>query len=143
MTSWVLLEMVGLLSSMFLFCNSLLLTGCLKPISALLRLAQEHHGDGRVMLPLLVTIDKLLSHGCLDNSILDPSCLFSSILFDHLALEAKSCTDVKRLMAMVPVVMGLMSSANSDLVRLRAALFPLYITQSTLDVSHNLFPYRL
>ena len=85
--------------------------------SALLSLFKECHGDGRVALPLLVTIDKLLSHGCLDSLILDPNNTFSTLLFDHVSLEAISCTDVKRLMTMVPVVIGLMPCTNADLVR--------------------------
>jgi hypothetical protein len=92
---------------------------------ALLRLFHDHHRDGRVILPLLVTADKLISHGCLDCLIMDPLSTFSASLFDHVSLESSACTDVKRLMTMVPVLLGLMSSANLTLVSFPLGFFPI------------------
>ncbi len=82
---------------------------------ALIRLFDKHAKDGRVILPLLVSIDKLLSHGLLDTVLSNTSSDFSSQLSLRVRREASKCTDVKRLIAIVPVALSILDSNNSDI----------------------------
>jgi hypothetical protein len=83
---------------------------------ALISLFDEHSKDSRVILPLLVTVDKLLSHGCLDTLLQDDRSDFSTQLVSRIRKESSRCTDIKRLMAIVPVALGVLHSTDKTLV---------------------------
>lgn len=76
--------------------------------SGLIKLFDKHTKDGRVILPLLVTIDKLLSHGLLDTILVSATNDFSKDLSLRLRREASRCNDIKRLMAIVPVTLNIL-----------------------------------
>ena len=84
-------------------------------VIVLLRMFDLHHRDGRVILPLLKTLDVLLSHGSLEPLIMErdassPNINFASSLMSVLVLECKNCSDVQRLIAAVSVALGLLDS---------------------------------
>lgn len=81
-----------------------------------LTLFDEHTKDARVILPLLVTIDKVLSHGCLDCLLQDERTDFPKQLVMRLRKESSRCSDIKRLMATVPVALGMLHTNDKDLV---------------------------
>lgn len=83
---------------------------------ALIGLFDEHTRDNRVILPLLVTVDKLLSHGCLDCLLEDQRSDFPQQLVTRIRRESSKCTDIKRLMAIIPVSLGLLHSNDLNLV---------------------------
>jgi len=64
--------------------------------------------SGRVLLPLLFTLDKLISHGYLDELLSAENGTFLSSLMACLESEAKGCSDVKRLLAIVTVTLSLL-----------------------------------
>ena len=82
----------------------------------------QHSRDSRVILPLLVTIDKVLSHGCFDCLLRDERSDFPQELMKRIRRESSRCTDIKRLMAIVPVALGVMNS--SDRVFVHTDVFP-------------------
>lgn len=88
---------------------------------ALLELFVRHRKDGRVILPLLKTLDVLLSHGSLDTLIIGGAVTnaasFPSSLISQLRIECKGCTDVQRLVASVPVALGLLASDQTDIIQ--------------------------
>jgi hypothetical protein len=86
-------------------------------LTALIRIFHKHTKDARVILPLLVTIDKLLSHGSLDNLLNNPSSNFASDLVACVRKESSRCSDIKRLMAVVPVALGSLNTSDITLVR--------------------------
>lgn len=69
----------------------------------------QHTKDGRVILPLLKTVEKLLSHECL-NPILSDNEGFPSELFIKIQRETYRCTDMQRLFAIASVLIGLLPS---------------------------------
>ena len=75
------------------------------------------------MLPLLFTMDKLLSHGYLDELICAQNGIFIRHLISCLASEANGCSDVKRLLAIVGVSLALLRPhlETMDTVRLMCA----------------------
>ena len=80
-----------------------------------------HHykRNGRVILPLLSTLDKLLSHGYLDELLRNKDCAFLGDLLSSLSSEAKGCSDVKRLLAIVGVALNILQPhLESGMVRL-------------------------
>ena len=87
-------------------------------LAALIRIFHRHTKDGRVILPLLITVDKLLSHGFLDKVLNNPSSNFASDLVSCVRKESSRCSDIKRLMAIVPVALGTMSTSDIKLVRI-------------------------
>jgi len=83
---------------------------------AFIRLFDEHTKDGRVILPLLVTLDKLLSHRSLDELLQEQRSDFSNQLVARIRKESSQCTDIKRVMAIIPVALGLLDASDIDLV---------------------------
>jgi hypothetical protein len=59
-----------------------------------------------VILPLLKTIDLLMSRICIDSLIQDER--FSTVLLLHLKEEETQCKDVHRLFAIITVALGLL-----------------------------------
>ncbi len=85
--------------------------GCRAQICSIvvfLGLFQQYRRNGRVLLPLLSTLDKLLTHGYLDELLSVKSGSFVNKLLACLAREAKGCCDVKRLLAIVGVALALL-----------------------------------
>ena len=62
-------------------------------------------------------MNKLFIHNLLDDLLNDKSCDFAQNLFLCLKTEATKCNDIKRLMAVVPVVLSLVHTQDTDLVR--------------------------
>lgn len=90
--------------------------------AALLALFIRHRRDGRVILPLLKTLDVLLSHGSLDTMIMGKEdgvngISFPSKLMSELRQECKGCTDVQRLVGSVSVALGLLVSDHADVIQ--------------------------
>jgi len=88
--------------------------------TVLLELFGLHRKDGRVILPLLKTLDVLLSHGTFDALIKGNHVAtgnFSSSLMAQLRLECKGCRDVQRLLAAVSVALGLLVSDQVSVVQ--------------------------
>jgi len=68
----------------------------------------KHKYVGRVILPLLKTIDILMNRRCIEQLIRKYS--FSLSLLGKLRVESKGCTDMKRLTAILNVATGLIIS---------------------------------
>ncbi len=83
----------------------------------MIKLFDEHSNDSRVIMPLLVTIDKLLSHRCLDNILQDERSDFTKQLVLRIRRESFRCTDIKRLMAIIPVALGSLHTHDKELVK--------------------------
>jgi len=81
---------------------------------ALIRLFDEYTKDGRVILPLLVTVEKLMSHGCFDGLLAKPGNDFAKELGLKIRIEASNCVDMKRLMAIVPVALNILHCVDID-----------------------------
>jgi hypothetical protein len=75
-------------------------------------------------MPLLATLDKLSTHGYLDELLSMRNGEFVDNLLTNLSDEAKGCTDVKRLLAIVGVALNLLQPdlQTIDLVRNRIYL---------------------
>jgi len=74
----------------------------------LLHIFEHNRRNGRVILPLLVTMNKLMAHGLLDELIMAQDSVFVRKLMVCISSEAKRCTDVKRLLAIVDVSINLL-----------------------------------
>ena len=97
---------------------------------ALIKMFHRHSKDARVILPLLTTIDKLLSHGSLDAILNNPSSNFTSDLVSCIRKESSRCSDIKRLMAIVPVALGTLNTTHVQLVS--AILSPIFFDRFVL-----------
>jgi hypothetical protein len=84
-----------------------------------LTLFEKHQREGRVILPLLKTIDLLISRVCIDELIQDV--IFSRSLLQHLEEEEKECKDVHRLFAIINVSLGLLRGTGME----KVIIFPL------------------
>jgi len=84
--------------------------------NAFLSLFHLHRKNQRVILPLLKTIDKLLSRGCLDDLLRMKNCPFPDSLLSNIKKEAKGCMDIKRLFAIASVSLGLLQVQDEDMV---------------------------
>lgn len=75
-----------------------------------------------MLLPLLFTLDKLISHGYLDELLSAENGTFLCSLMICLESEAKGCSDVKRLLAIVTVALSLLRPhlETVDIVSLKA-----------------------
>jgi len=93
--------------------------------SVLLKLFEKHHRQGRVILPLLKTIDVLLSQRCLDCLLGNKDSGFPPSLVEHLKKEARGCKDIKRLLSIADVLVGLVNTDNEDLVK--NGVFPTFL----------------
>jgi hypothetical protein len=78
----------------------------------LLGLLGKHKGDGRVILPLLKTMDTLMNRMCIDRLIKDKK--YASSLISNLQEERKGCADVPRLHAILNVGTGLILSLKDS-----------------------------
>ena len=78
------------------------------PCEVFLGLFRQYKRNGRVLLPLLSTLDKLLSHGCLDELVCAKDGTFITKLMSCLTSESNGCGDVKRLLAIVGVSLNLL-----------------------------------
>ena len=81
-----------------------------------------HSKDGRVIVPLLKTIEQLLSQSCL-NPLLSNESNFASDISSKLKIEIYQCTDVQRIFGIVGVLVGLLSARDENLVRFIDTLF--------------------
>jgi hypothetical protein len=88
-------------------------------ILVFLALFQKHQREGRVVLPLLKTIDLLISRVCIDELIQDVD--FSRSLLQHLEEEEKECKDIHRLFAIINVSLGLLRGTGME----KVIIFPL------------------
>ena len=76
-----------------------------------------------MIIPLLKTLDKLLSHGCFNSILLttninnfsDTNSFATSIVLS-IKTETKYCTNVNKLIAIVNVLLSLLSSSDIKLV---------------------------
>lgn len=82
----------------------------------LLKLFEKHQKEGRVILPLLKTIELLISQRSLDCLLQNENSGFPPSLVDHLKKEARGCKDVKRLLGIADVLVGLVNTRHDDLV---------------------------
>jgi Tubulin folding cofactor D C terminal len=81
----------------------------------LLGLFRSHSRDGRVILPLLKSIEILLSHRHFDELLQsNDKHSFKRSLLKCISTEAKNCKDVHRLFACIDVALGLVSSPSDD-----------------------------
>lgn len=95
---------------------------------------RQYEKNGRVLLPLLSTLDKLLSHEYIDELLCAKSGAFRSNLMACLAKEARGCSDIKRLLAMVGVSLALLQPNHEtmSIVRLVCAASFLYVVWLTI-----------
>ena len=99
-----------------------------------------------MILPLLVTINKLLSHGLLDELIMAQDSLFARKLMACIASEAKRCTDVKRLLAIVDVSINLLHPrTHAKIVSTSqvALLVSLRVILSDEKIQEQILPFLL
>jgi len=66
-------------------------------------------------MPLLVTVDKVLSYGCFDTLLCKADNDFAKELGLRVRREASRCTDMKRLMAIVPVALNILHCDKCDI----------------------------
>ncbi len=93
-----------------------------------LGLFRQYERNGRVLLPLLSTLDKLLSHGYLDELLCAKSGDFRSNLMICLAREARGCGDIKRLLAIVGVSLTLLQPNHETLSIVRVVCAASFLT---------------
>eukprot|EP00985_Skeletonema_marinoi_P023587 scaffold15795_cov139-Skeletonema_marinoi.AAC.3 len=84
--------------------------------------------NGRVLLPLLSTLDKLLSHGYLEELLTLNNGNFIRILMTSLSNEASGCSDVKRLLAIVRVSLNMIQPDLETAATMRESVLPLVMT---------------
>ncbi len=77
---------------------------------------QQYKRNGRVLQPLLSTLDKLLIHGSLDELLCNEQNMFLTDLLSSLSSEAKGCSDVKRLLGIVGVTVNLLQPHLSNVM---------------------------
>jgi hypothetical protein len=83
------------------------------PTTVLLKIFKRHQKEERVIIPLLKTMDKLLDSG-LDMTLLaNDKINFARDLLHHLKVEARGCSAVPRLLAIIDVSLALLSSCSS------------------------------
>jgi len=97
-----------------------------------------------VLLPLLFTLDKLISHGYLDELLSSEDGTFLSSLMACLESEAKGCSDVKRLLAIVTVTLSLLRPhlQTVDIVSLLKAEFLLLFIAGVLTTLSFALPQQ-
>jgi hypothetical protein len=84
--------------------------------------------NGRVLLPLLSTLEKMLSHGYLDELLIDNSGSFITNLMSCLSNEASGCSDVKRLLAIVRVSLNMIQLDLETEATMRQSILPLIVS---------------
>lgn len=93
-----------------------------------LGLFHQHKRHGRVLLPLLSTLDKLLTHGYLDELIGAQNGTFLHDLMFCLAQESRGCGDVKRLLAIVGVSLNLLQPHLDTVSTMQQEVLPFIMT---------------
>jgi Tubulin folding cofactor D C terminal len=83
-----------------------------KFLAVFLNLFQKHSGEGRVVLPLLKTIDLLMNRVCIEPLMQDES--FTSELLSQMKQELEGCSDIPRLHAILNVATGLIRSVEQS-----------------------------
>lgn len=83
---------------------------------SLIRLFEEQQKNQRVILPLLVTLDKLISHGCLAELIHNNTGQFAEKLATCVRREAQNCQNINRIIALIPVTLGLLDCSDKKVV---------------------------
>ena len=69
-----------------------------------------------MILPLVKTIDILISHGCLDEIMRKSESEFVGPLFRLLKTEARNLSDIYRLFAIINVSISLMGTRHKEMV---------------------------
>ena len=77
-----------------------------------LQMFRDHSREGRVILPLLKTLEKLFNRGLMDTLLSQPDSKFASSLLGCVRAETKGCSDIHRLLSAVGVALGLLSHLN-------------------------------
>jgi len=95
---------------------------------AFLRLFHRFTRNGRVLLPLLSTLDKLLSHGYLEELLTLNNGTFIRTLMTCLSNEASGCSDVKRLLAIVRVSLNMIQPDLETAATMRESVLPLVMS---------------
>jgi hypothetical protein len=83
---------------------------------AFLDVLNENRRKGRVVLPLLKTMEKLFNRGLLDDLLSKRGLQFAPRLLGCLQVETKGCSDIYRLLSAVGVALGLLSQLNDNSV---------------------------
>lgn len=78
----------------------------------LLSLFIDHHKDERVILPLLKTMDLLMTHRCFDFLHEKRNAVYTRDLVTLLDEEAVRCSDVKRLFAIIDILLIMISTCD-------------------------------
>lgn len=86
--------------------------------------------NGRVLLPLLSTLDKLLSHGYLEELLTHNNGNFVRNLMKSLSNEVSGCSNVKRLLAIVRVSLNMIQPDLETAATMRESVLP--VVMSTL-----------
>ena len=79
---------------------------------SLLQMFHEYTRKGRVILPLLKTLEKLFNRGLMDALLSQPDMKFASLLLSCIRAETRGCSDIYRLLSAVGVALGLLSQLN-------------------------------
>jgi len=87
----------------------------------LVELFKRHNGIGRVTLPLLRSIDILLTRRCLD-SLMKEGCDFCSSLLSCMEAEISNCRDIHRLFALADVASAITSALSPNASDKRSCL---------------------
>jgi len=75
----------------------------------LMEIMVSHLQQDRVVVPLLKTVDLLLSNGCLEP-VLDEAHSFGVELFEQCQEELKKCSDVNKISTAIDVICGLLAA---------------------------------
>mmetsp|Transcript_2859 Transcript_2859/g.6159 ORF Transcript_2859/g.6159 Transcript_2859/m.6159 type:complete len:258 (+) Transcript_2859:751-1524(+) len=110
-------------AALFEWIKSLRIAGATSTLNEMgrvfIRMFQHYKRSGRVLLPLLTTLDKMLFHGSLDELLCNEQNMFLTDLLISLSSEAKGCTDVKRLLAIVGVTVNLLQPHLDNVMKMR------------------------
>ncbi len=93
-------------------------------LQVFLGLFRKYKRNTRVLIPLLSTLDKLLSHGYLNELLCSENGEFCSKLVACITSEAKGCDDIKLLLAIIGVSFALLEPHVETIptVRLESAM---------------------
>lgn len=76
----------------------------------LLAILEAHPKDDRVVVPLMKTLDLLMSNGCLEPLLVDEECAVAATLLDLCKKECVKCTDVNKISAAIDVYCGVLAA---------------------------------
>lgn len=100
----------------------------LKMGEVFLGLLHRFKRNGRVLLPLLSTLDKLLSHGYLEELLTLNNGTFIRNLMTCLSNEVSGCSDVTRLLAIVRVSLNMIQPGLETVATMRESVLPLVMS---------------